>query len=66
VDRDTWLTAALMVQRHGVGAFKAVESKLEKMKRDGVDLDHFRHWCWIARAVLEITRLEPGDTDAVH
>jgi hypothetical protein len=55
-----------MVQRHGVGAFKTVESKLEKMKRDGVELGHFRHWCWITRAVLEITRLEQGDTDAVH
>jgi DNA invertase Pin-like site-specific DNA recombinase len=51
-----------MVQRHGANAFEAVESKLEKMRRDGVDEDHFRRWRWVARAVLEVTRLEPKAT----
>jgi hypothetical protein len=55
-----------MVQRHGTNAAEAVESKLEKMRRDGVDEDHFRRWCWVPRAVLEITRLEPSGAEAVH
>jgi hypothetical protein len=66
MERDAWITAAWMVQRHGAYAFKAVESKLEKMRRDGVNEDHFRRWCWVARAVLEITRLEPSGAEAVH
>ncbi len=66
MDRDTWLTAALMVEKHGADAFDIIESKLEKMQRDGVDEDYFQHWCWIARAVLEITRLEPSGAEAVH
>jgi hypothetical protein len=52
-----------MVQKHGASAFDIVESKLEKMRLDGVDDDYFRHWCWIARAVLEITRLDPRVAD---
>jgi hypothetical protein len=55
-----------MVQRHGANPFEAVESKLEKMRRDGVNEDHFRRWCWVAHAVLEITRLEPSGAEAVH
>ena len=66
MDRDTWLTAALMVGKHGADAFDIVESKLKKMRRDGVDEDHFRYWCWIARPVLEITRPEPSGAEAVH
>jgi hypothetical protein len=42
MERDAWITAAWMVQRHGAGAFKAVESKMEKIRRDGVDEDHLR------------------------
>jgi hypothetical protein len=57
--------AAWMVQRHGANAFKAIKSKLEKMRRDGVDEDHVRRWCWVARAVIEIIR-EPNDAEAVH
>lgn len=66
MDRDTWLTAALMVETHGTDAFDIVELKLKKMRQDGVDEYHFRYWCWIARAVLEITRLEPSGAQAVH
>jgi hypothetical protein len=66
MDRDTWITAVWMVQQHGIGAYKVVESNLEKMRRDGVTEDQFRHWCWVARAVLEIIRLEPSDAEAVH
>jgi hypothetical protein len=66
MERGAWLTAAWMVQKHGADAWKVVASKLEKMKRDGVDEDQFRHWCWVARAVLEITRLEPSEAEAVH
>ena len=66
MDRETWLTPALMVQKHGASAFGIVESKLEKMQRGGVDEDHFRHWCWIARAVLEIMRLDPSAAETVH
>ncbi len=66
MDRSTWLTAALMVEKYGAEAFDIVESKLKKMRRDGVDEDYFRHWCWIARAVLEIARLEPSGAEAVH
>jgi hypothetical protein len=54
-----------MVQKHGVSAVKVIESKLEKMRRDSVDEEHFRRWCWVARAVLEIIR-EPYDAEAVH
>jgi hypothetical protein len=39
MDRDAWIMAAWMVQKHGAGAFKAVESKLEKTQRDGVGED---------------------------
>ena len=66
MDRDTWLTAAPTVRKHGASAFNIVESKLEKMRLDGVDEDYFRHWCWIARPVLEISRLEPGASETVH
>jgi hypothetical protein len=66
MDRETWLTAALMVQKHGASAFDVIESRLERMRRDSVDEDYFRHWCWIARAVLEITRLEPSDAETIH
>ena len=65
MERDVWVTAAWMVQKHGAGAFKAVETKLKKMRRDGVDEDHFRRWCWVARAVLEIIR-EPEAAELVH
>jgi hypothetical protein len=54
MERDAWTTAAWMVQRHGANAFKAVELKLRNMRRDGVNDDHFRRWCWVARAILEI------------
>jgi len=66
MDRDAWIMAAWMVQKHGAGAFRAVELKLEKMQRDGVGEDQFRLWCWIARAIIEITRLEPRAAEAVH
>jgi hypothetical protein len=65
MERRAWITAARMVQEHGADAFKAVESKLEKMRRDGVDEDNFRRWCWVARAVLEIIR-EPYEAEAIH
>ena len=65
MERKAWITAARMVQKHGVSAVKVIESKLEKMRRDGVDEDHFRRWCWVARAVIEIIR-EPYDAEAVH
>jgi hypothetical protein len=65
MERDAWITAAWVVQRHGAHAFKAVESKMEKIRRDGVDEDHFRRWCWVARAILEIIR-QPADAEAVH
>jgi hypothetical protein len=65
MERDVWVTAAWMVQKHGAGVFKAVETELKKMRRDGVDEDHFRRWCWVARAVLEIIR-EPEAAEVVH
>jgi hypothetical protein len=65
MERRAWITAARMVQKHGADAAKVIESKLEKMRRDGVDEDHFRRWCWIARAVVEIIR-EPNEAEAVH
>ena len=45
MERKAWITAALMVQKHGVSAVKVIESKLEKMRRDSVDEEHFRRWC---------------------
>jgi hypothetical protein len=65
MERRAWITAARMVQTHGADAAKVIESKLEKMRRDGVDEDHFRRWCWIARAIVEIIR-EPNEAEAVH
>jgi hypothetical protein len=65
MERRAWITAARMVQKHGADAAKVIESKLEKMRRDGVDEDHFRRWCWIARAIVEIIR-EPNQAEAVH
>jgi hypothetical protein len=65
MERRAWITAARMVQKHGAEAAKVIESKLEKMRRDGVDEDHFRRWCWIARAIVEIIR-EPNEAEAVH
>jgi hypothetical protein len=65
MERRAWITAARMVQKHGADAAKVIESKLEKMRRDGVDEDHFRRWCWIARAIVEIIR-EPNEAEAVH
>jgi hypothetical protein len=46
MERKAWITAVRMVQQHGADAFafKAVESKLGKMRRDGVDEDRFRRW----------------------
>jgi hypothetical protein len=32
---------------------RVVDSKLAKMRRDGIDEDHFRRWCWVARAILK-------------
>lgn len=55
-----------MVQLHGANAFSVVEAMMEKMRGDRVAEDDFRHWCWIARAILEITREEPTDAEAVH
>jgi hypothetical protein len=65
MERRAWITAARMVQKHGADVAKVIESKLEKMRRDGVDEDHFRRWCWIARAIVEIIR-EPNEAEAVH
>jgi hypothetical protein len=65
MERRAWITAARMVQKHGADAAKVIESKLEKMRRDGVDENHFRRWCWIARAIVEIIR-EPNEAEAVH
>lgn len=65
MERRAWITAARMVQKHGADAAKVIQSKLEKMRRDGVDEDHFRRWCWIARAIVEIIR-EPNEAEAVH
>ena len=65
MERRAWITAARMVQKHGADAAKVIESKLEKMRRDGVDEDNFRRWCWVARAVLEIIR-EPYEAEAIH
>jgi hypothetical protein len=65
MERRAWITAARTVQKHGADAAKVIESKLEKMRRDGVDEDHFRRWCWIARAIVEIIR-EPNEAEAVH
>ena len=66
MDRDAWIMAAWMVAKHGADAFRTVEAKLGKMQRDGVDEEQYMHWCWIARAVLEISRAEPCATDAIH
>jgi hypothetical protein len=65
MDRDTWMMAAWIVQQYGSDAVGVVGSKLEKMKQDRVAEDDFRHWCWIARAVIEIIR-EPRRAEAVH
>lgn len=66
MDRDTWITAARMVALHGADAFSVVESMLEEMRGDRVTEDDFKHWCWIARAVLEIIREEPLSAEAIH
>jgi hypothetical protein len=60
MEGGAWIIAAWMVQRHGANAFRAVEAKLEKMRRDGINEDHFRRWCWVAGAVIEIIT-EPYD-----
>jgi hypothetical protein len=65
MERKAWITAARMVQKHGVNALSVIESKLEGMRRDGVDEDHFRRWCWVARAVIELVR-GPYDAEAIH
>jgi hypothetical protein len=65
MDRDTWMMAAWMVQQHGADAPSVVELKLEKMKRDRVAEDHFRRWCWVARAIIEIIR-KPKRAEAVN
>jgi len=65
MERKAWITAARMVQKHGVTAVRVVESKLAQMQRDCADEDHFRRWCWVARAIFEIVR-EPYEAEAIH
>jgi len=66
MDREAWIMAAWLVQRHGADAFRAIESAMDMMRRDCADEDQLRQWCWVARAVIELTRLEPRAAEAVH
>jgi hypothetical protein len=46
-----------MVQRHGANAFRAVEAKLEKMRRDGVNDDH-----WVVGVGLLVRSLKSSES----
>jgi len=65
MDRKAWIMATRVVKQHGAAAARVVELKLDKMQRDGVREDQFRHWCWVGRAVFEILR-EPDGVEAIH
>jgi hypothetical protein len=71
-DRDAWIMAATLLDRHGVEALAVVHDRLEALGHavqsswNADDADLLAFWRQIARAILAIVDKEPAGPQSVH
>ena len=64
-DRDIWLAAKTLVERHGEKAAKLAKRRYEQVKGESDEVDR-AIWSSIIKAVEELLRTEPDEGEARH
>jgi hypothetical protein len=72
MDRDAWIMAASLLDRHGVEALSVVSHQLEvltravQMLRSAEDMELLMFWRQTAQAMLAILEKEPAGPHCVN
>jgi hypothetical protein len=72
MDRDAWIMAASLLDRHGVEALSVVSRQLEvltravQMLRGADDMEMLMFWRQTAQAMLAIVEKEPAGPHSVN
>jgi hypothetical protein len=72
MDREAWILAAALLDRHGIEALAVVHDRLEALGRalqtswNADDAALLKLWRQIAQAILGILEREPAGPQSVH